>query len=273
MLQFLKDNIFVKNTAGAVKASATYFIPFQFKVANEGTPVNPTIFKLVNGSREIDMSLANINVYYDDDYYYFIFKHDNDVSNILETGFWQIRITLSSSEIYYSNWIEVVCHTQIQGYFDFYNSKDFSDIIFQTGFLYRLYVTSQFISTEQFKKETFFEKSDGTKIYEFQSVASGYSFSMLTDIWQIQQIEFMSIYDNFSVTFNEFEDENLFEKPTIEKTFENYQYKLNINFFINNTTKSQCLKNKEIVTVPWILGNGIWNSIGIWTASGIWNSI
>jgi len=287
MLLFQENNTFIASESTGYLAPKTKLIPFQIFVNSSLKYISIVSFKLVNGSNEIDL-IADINklkVYTSESATFVVFDGILALNTTLTEGRWQVEFTIKLldyeivppvlyNKTYYSNYINVVCDDLIRGRLEYWNSKDFQNIIFQAGYKEIIYFATFLKNEPNYKKETIIEQGDGTQIVESQIIANGYSFIIRGDKFLVEQTQKLPFFDNAKIYTNDFDGVDVFQRISSNFTFEkiNYNYNINIAIFVKNSDKELCLGNKDIILQDsWILTTGFWNDLSIWKDSENWN--
>lgn len=276
MLTFNNQNIF-KETKSFISPK-TKLLPFQIAISKDEGTSTIVDFKLINGATEIDLmaDIALIEKYESSSYFYHIFKGVAPLTTVIREGLWQLYIRTShdyGAINHYSNFFEIVCESQITGYLDIWNSKDFQNVIFQAGYVDKLYFSTILKNENPYKKEKITEQGDGTQIYESQIIANGYSFKIIGDNFLTAKLQEISFYDNAKIHTDYLDGVNIFQRIQSEQDFnENtFNYNNKIIFYVAEIDKELCLINSIIWSDRWILEGGIWYDMGIWDDTATWN--
>jgi hypothetical protein len=154
-------------------------------------------------------------------------------------------------KLYYSNFFTIVPDNDVIGKFEYYNSTDFDNRIYQTDYRNYVNITNQIIFTEPFYKETILERGDGSKIYEHQSYAEQYNIVLFGDIWTVRELQKLQLFNSqiLSISNLAIINQSMFVRNTIEQTWESSKYyKITLNLNVNNLQKTLCQENLSILS-------------------------
>lgn len=277
MIIFNENNIFDEKKSTGFLASKTKIIPFQLAIIKTGSSSVISVFKIINGTKEIDLSsdISKIILYESQKYFYHLFFGKTILSTNVQPGKWQIYLEIShdlGTYIYFSNFFNIICDEKIKGRLEYWNSKDFENVIFQDNFRQIIYFSTFLKNENSYKKEKIIEQGDGTQLFESQIIANGYSFIIRGDNFSVERIQKIGFFDNAEIFHNYLDAVPIFQRIETEENFneKNYNYSIKILFYIKNIDKNLCLSNKEVQTKKWILSNGTWKDTGIWDDSDVW---
>ena len=258
MLTFKYTNIFSYNPSLSsnqigLNALNTKLLPFQFKRVDFSTIDSEIVdWKLINGSREIDLSadISEIDILsYSNDFYY-IFDGTATLSSTISCGTWQMYFEFGDGSFYYSNYFNII-ETYIARLY-YFNSKDFNNRIYQYGYKNILYIDAKIISEGAFRTEKIIEKGDGSKKYEYQNTAETYSFAVFGDHFLNKELELLPMFDTSRFEWSELGNESttqrgfsVFDRPEYESTFQDdlLNYKGKITVKVNAVDKTLCESN------------------------------
>lgn len=266
MLFFNKTNIFtykkeLNDKYVGFLASDRYFLPFQLVIPKDAVFSSVTELVFQNDSQTFaSTDIQNdLEILEDTDNIYIIFKRPNFPITALNCGTYQLKITVevNNYEIvpplvkryYYSNFFTIVPDSEIVGIFNYSNSFDFDNKIYQTSYKNVLNFVNQTLNVNPFYKEIATERADGSKVYEYQSYSEIYTVIIFGDIWTVREIQKIQFFDTQSVTIIHLNiiDENIHLRNEVQQSFEdNRYYKITLSFTINNIEKNLCESNKEI---------------------------
>jgi len=260
MLNFSTTNIYtyeetLKDKLIGFIAREGYLLPFQLKAPKDGFLSSVQIY-LKNGSTQIEItnSLTTSIEFTSTDLYIIHKATQYAIVDRYPYGVWQLLITFNSDlvkKLYYSNFFTIVPDNDVIGKFEYYNSTDFDNRIYQTDYRNYVNITNQIIFTEPFYKETILERGDGSKIYEHQSYAEQYNIVLFGDIWTVRELQKLQLFNSqiLSIAKLGIANQSMFVRNTIEQTWESAKYyKITLNLNVNNLQKTLCQENLTILS-------------------------
>lgn len=235
MLKFQTNNDFDAKKSTGFNALKTKLIPFQFSTNIQAHIV--TGFYLINGNNVINLSydVDLIDILYDGQQYFYIFKGETNLITNLKCGIWQIKIIISNQYSYYSNFFNIIENYTHK--FTYANSFDFDKKIYQFGYENIIYIQSKIVSDNFFKIEKIIEKGDGSKKYEYQNFAESFKFTIYGDEFVVSELGKLPMFD-----IVKFDDKQIFDRAIFEFAFDTkiLNYKGTVKFSIDEVDKTLC---------------------------------
>jgi hypothetical protein len=237
------------------KASYTSLLPFQFylpigwklnrirvinKYSNEYIDISSTLIPA--------MLLHNTSLYT-----YFLYNGMGAITGLDCGQIWQLEIKLKKSiftKTVYSSYFELINPSDFN-YIKIYNSKDFENRIYSSGYYDVLYFDKILRLDEPYIEEIVIDNGDGSKFYESQIYAENYNIVLYGDKYFAKWMEKLHRFDTSLITFDEYTDEPIFDRIQCKKTYDEDTrlYQITLNFKLNNLEKLDCLDDYEFVTL------------------------